>query len=407
MNETDTQTIEKKEAVEDTLKEITVEMAEAKKQKKKTPLALEILKWVFFPITLLVMLFSTFAKKVKLSISVKMLIIYTLVFALILVFFTLFYVKSIQERMPASDEAASYIHQLTVTSIILDVVFAVVFMALVAVVSTIMLNPIRKMSNKIDDITSDNLSERLEVIDTQDEIRELTDRINEMLDNLDESFTRQAHFVSDASHELKTPIAVIQGYSNLLKRWGSKDPAILDEGIDAISRESDNMKRIVEQLLLLARLGKFRMVTTRFNLSEVLDDMIEGYRVVNTTHKIVFDGDAEILVETDKNMLLESVRTLVDNAIKYTPAGGEVHVSSKLDGEKAVIRVSDTGIGISPEDLPKVFDRFYRCDKARGRDGGGSGLGLTIAKSIVEMMGGKIFVESQLGEGSTFTIELY
>ncbi len=397
---------EKKEAVEDTLREITVELA-PKPQKKKTPVALQIVKWVFFPITLLVMLYRQFTTKVKVSVSVKMLIIYTLVFALILAFFTTFYVSSMRQRLPDNAQAAAYIKQLTVTSIILDVVFCIVFMALVAVVSTLMLNPIRKMSDKIDDITSENLSERLEEIDTQDEIRELTDRINEMLDNLEESFTRQAHFVSDASHELKTPIAVIQGYSNLLKRWGAKDPAILDEGIEAISRESDNMKRIVEQLLLLARLGKFSMNKTRFNLCEVLDDMVDGYRVVNTTHKITFNGDAEITVDTDKNMLLESVRTLVDNAIKYTPAGGKINVSSFLEGEKAVIRVTDTGVGISAEDLPKVFDRFYRCDKARGRDSGSSGLGLTIAKSIVEMMGGKIFVESEVDKGSTFTIELY
>ncbi len=395
-----------KEAVEETLREITTERA-PEPQKKKTPVALTVLKWVFFPITLLIMLYKWFTKKVKVSVSVKMLIIYTLVFALILAFFTSFYVSSMRQRLPDTAQAAAYIKQLTVTSVILDIVFCVVFMALVAVVSTLMLNPIRKMSDKIDDITSENLSERLEEIDTQDEIRELTDRINEMLDNLEGSFTRQAHFVSDASHELKTPIAVIQGYSNLLKRWGAKDPAILEEGIEAISRESDNMKRIVEQLLLLAKLGKFSMNSTRFNLCEVLDDMVDGYRVVNTTHKITFNGDAEITVDTDKNMLLESVRTLVDNAIKYTPAGGEIRVSSFLEGEKAVIRVTDTGIGISAEDLPKVFDRFYRCDKARGRESGSSGLGLTIAKSIVEMMGGKIFVESEVGKGSTFTIELY
>ena len=397
---------EKKEAVEETLREITVERTEDA-QKKKTPVWLTVLKWVFFPITALVMLYNAFTKKVKVSISVKMLIIYTLVFALILTFFTMFYVSSMRQRLPDTEQAAAYLKELTVTSVILDIVFCVVFMALIAVVSTLMLNPIRKISDKIDDITSENLSERLEEIDTQDEIRELTDRINEMLDNLEESFTRQAHFVSDASHELKTPIAVIQGYSNLLKRWGAKDPAILEEGIEAISRESDNMKRIVEQLLLLARLGKFSMVKTRFNLCEVLDDMVDGYRVVNTTHAITFDGDEEITVETDKNMLLESVRTLVDNAIKYTPAGGEIKVSSRMDGEKAVIRVADTGVGISAEDLPKVFDRFYRCDKARGRETGSSGLGLTIAKSIVEMMGGEISVESEVGKGSTFTIELY
>lgn len=397
---------EKKEAVEETLREITVERTETP-EKKKTPVAVTVIKWVFFPITLLCMLFGYVSKKVKLPISVKMLIIYTVVFALILAFFTMFYVSSIRQRLPDTEIAAAYVKQLTVTSVILDVVFCIVFMALVAVVSTLMLNPIRKMTDRIDDITSDNLSARLENIDTQDELMELTDRINEMLGNLEESFTRQAHFVSDASHELKTPIAVVQGYSNMLRRWGAKDPAVLEESIDAISRESDNMKRIVEQLLLLAKIGKFSMVTSRFNLCEVLDDMVDSYRIVNTTHKISFEGDTDITVDTDKNMLLESVRTLADNAIKYTPPGGEIKVSARLEDGCALIRVSDTGIGIAPADLPKVFDRFYRCDKARGRESGSSGLGLTIAKSIVEMMGGEISVESEVGVGSVFTIKLY
>jgi signal transduction histidine kinase len=363
--------------------------------------------YVFFPFTLIAMLYKKATKNIKVPITIKMLMIYSLVFTVMLLFFTIFYLSSVSEHLSSTPEAVEYLHALRITTGILDSVFIVVFSALIAVVSSIMLHPIRKMSAGIDRITGENLSARLDIIDSQDELMELTDRINGMLDNIEESFLRQQNFVSDASHELKTPISVIAGYSNMLKRWGMKDEAVLGESIDSIAREAANMKRIVDQLLLLARLGKMNMTTERFNLCEVLDDMVEGYRMVSKAHKIFFKGEDGIFLVTDKNLLLESVRTLVDNAIKYTPEGGKITVECRTKGESALINVSDTGIGISREDIPRLFDRFFRCDKARGRETGSSGLGLTIAKSIIDMIGGEILVESKVGKGSTFTIALY
>jgi signal transduction histidine kinase len=228
-----------------------------------------------------------------------------------------------------------------------------------------------------------------------------------MLDNIEESFLRQQNFVSDASHELKTPIAVIQGYSNLLKRWGTEDKAVLSEGIDSICRESDNMRRIVEQLLLLARIGKMNMTVTQFDVCEELAALTDDYKLMDATHTFKYEGEKKIIFSTDINLLKETVRTLIDNAVKYTPAGGTIIVSCKLsDDNEAIISIQDNGIGIAKSDLPLIFDRFFRCDKVRGRESGSSGLGLTIAKSIVEMLGGKITVKSELGKGSMFTITL-
>ena len=241
-------------------------------------------------------------------------------------------------------------------------------------------------------------------MDSQDELRELTERINKMLDNLEQSFDRQKKFVSDASHELKTPIAVIQGYSNLLLRWGKSDPAVLDESLESIAREADNMKRIVEQLLLLAKIGRYMFTPENVELSAELSSVMDGYSLVCKTHKFEFVSNGEIFAKLDRNMFTECVRAVIDNAVKYSDENTAVTVTLKSEDGYAVIKIADCGQGISEADLPHIFDRFYRCDKSRNRDAHSSGLGLTIAKSIVEMMGGTIEAESELKKGSVFTL---
>ncbi|MDE6397875.1 MAG: cell wall metabolism sensor histidine kinase WalK, partial [Clostridiales bacterium] len=188
-------------------------------------------------------------------------------------------------------------------------------------------------------------------------------------------------------------------------RWGKDDPAVLSEGIEAIARESENMQRIIEQLLLLARLGNFSLNATRFNLVEVVAEIAESYKMVDFTHAIVYRCHEDaITLETDKNLVTECVRALIDNAIKYTPEGGRITVSCEMREGRAEICVEDTGVGIKEEDLPHIFERFYRCDKARGREKGSTGLGLSIAKSIVNTVGGEISVESTVGVGTKFTV---
>lgn len=271
-----------------------------------------------------------------------------------------------------------------------------------------MISPVRKITKRMSEISEENLSARLDPVDSQDELMELTDRINATLDSLQQAFERQENFVSDASHELKTPLAVIAGYANLLRRWGKDDPKVLDEAVEAISRESENMKRIVEQLLWLAKLGNFTLNNTVFNLYETVDDIVDGYSMVNAKHDISVSGDPSITLNADKNMITEAVRTLVDNAIKYTPPeNGIIKISiTRLGDGKIQLTIADNGIGISDDDKQHIFERFYRCDKVRGRESGSCGLGLTICKTIVEMMGGTISVDSALGKGSTFKIIL-
>ncbi len=392
---------------EDALETIKELKAESQPPKKRNWF-LFVLSIIFFPITGIVLLFKWASRKIKLSITIKTTIIFAFLFGVLMSAYVIFIISSIESRLTlvGTEGAWGYITRLKITSVILVAAFVALGAAIGYIASTYMMTPIRRMIKQIDEVGADNLSMRLDDVDTQDELKELTVQINEMLDELESTFERQSNFISDASHELKTPISVIQGYANMLKRWGKSDPALLDESIDTLLSEADNMKRIVQQLLLLAKIGNLSMSKSVFDMGEVLGDIVDQYKMADSKRNLSFAG-SEIFVETDKNMLIESVRALVDNAIKYTAEGGNIEVGCKRNGDGAEIWVEDNGIGISAENLPHIFERFYRCDKSRSRAAGSSGLGLTITKSIVETMGGKIQVKSELGKGSRFTIQLY
>lgn len=396
---------EKKEDALATIKEICAEKA---LPKKRHP-ALTVLMAVFFPITGIVLFSRFLMRKVRLSITVKATLIFAVLFGALIISYVIFTVASIEGHLTKieAEGAKEYLANLKTASGVLIVVFISLGTGIGYIACQYMMTPLRKMIKKIDKVDSGNLSVRLDPTDSQDELMELTGQINEMLDELESAFERQSNFISDASHELKTPISVIQGYANMLKRWGKSDPALLDESIETLLSEAENMKRIVEQLLLLAKIGSLTAVNTRFDLSEVVGETVAQYALSSSPKKPTFSSDGKIEVETDRNMLIESVRALIDNAIKYTGENGVIKVVCRRTKEGAEIEVSDNGIGISPENLPHIFERFYRCDKSRSRAMGSSGLGLTITKSIVELMGGNIEVKSEVGRGSVFTIKLY
>lgn len=363
-----------------------------------------VLIWVFFPIGLFRLFYKFLSKRFRMDITTKTSLLNSVMFFVLIVTYAVFVCVNVAHAV-RSNTPDRLLLTIVIASIVIVLIFVAMFAAFSLLTGRSMLLPVRKMMNRLDEITAEDLSARLDPVDTQDELMELTDRINSMLDGLEESFVRQSNFVSDASHELRTPISVIQGYSDLLSRWGKDDPAILNEAIDAIRSEAANMKSIVEQLLYLAKLGSFRMQLREFDLAEVVRDIVEAYEMTNVDKTIVAHISSTIPVVADRSLSVELIRIITDNAIKYTPPGGKVDISAKSDGRGgAVVVVSDDGIGIAPEELPHIFDRFYRCDKARGRETGSTGLGLAIAKSIVEMMGGGISAKSALGKGSEFTI---
>lgn len=267
---------------------------------------------------------------------------------------------------------------------------------------------LRELAGTISGIDATKLDKRLPVDGTQKELKDLANAINSMLDRIDAAYTTQVRFVSDASHELRTPIAVIQGYANLLNRWGKNDPDTLEEAIEAIKSESENMQDLVEQLLFLARGDNetLQLYPEIFDCGELVEEILHETQMIDTAHSFRMKEGARGLINADRQLMKQALRILVDNSIKYTPAEGEIVVSVTAENGLVRISVQDNGIGMNPDNLPHIFDRFYRSDESRARKTGGSGLGLSIMKWIVDRHEGKIEVISRKEIGTRTTIIL-
>jgi heavy metal sensor kinase len=284
------------------------------------------------------------------------------------------------------------------------------------------LKPVGHVTRTARLITSHNLDQRIQVPRGRDELSSLVETFNEMIFRLGKSFDQVKQFTSDASHELKTPLTVLKGEMEvaLRKERSSRDyEQVLRSNLEEINR----MSRIVEDLLLLSKTdtGEIRLEKENINLTEIVRDVVDqlsllaeakNLRLVPSNHQ------EEVLVVADELRIRQLLLNLIDNGIKYTEPGGFIQVSleKNVPPETAVSRdpregsvkiiVSDSGIGISKVDQERIFDRFYRVDKARSRDQGGSGLGLSICKWIVQAHQGNLAVESDPGRGSTFTVTL-
>ena len=230
--------------------------------------------------------------------------------------------------------------------------------------------------------------------------------LNSLLHRMQEARMQQARFVDDASHELRTPIAVIQGYANMLDRWGKDDPAVLEESITAIKHESENMKELIDQLLFLARgdNGRQKLSMEKTDLSEVMKEVWEESSMIDPDHNYVFEGNEDCMVKGDQAMIKQSIRIFVQNAAKYSAKGDNIKLAVKKKDDKVEYIVQDEGIGIAGEELSHIFERFYRSDKARNSATGGSGLGLSIAKWIIDAHKGNVEVLSRQEIGTRITV---
>ena len=263
------------------------------------------------------------------------------------------------------------------------------------------------LAGRLDGIDARQLDTRIQVDDLQEELKNVAVAINGMLDRINASYAAQMRFVSDASHELRTPIAVIQGYANLLDRWGKEDEKTLTESVSAIKDEAGNMKDLVEQLLFLARgdSNRIRLIAERVELSLLMKEVADESRMVDSGHEFIVSGGSAVIM-ADRALIKQALRILVDNAIKYTDAGGEIRLTAEMDGEFARLSVADNGIGIKPEIIPYVFDRFVRADESRTRATGGAGLGLSIAQWITVRHEGHVEVLSREGVGTKISLML-
>lgn len=231
--------------------------------------------------------------------------------------------------------------------------------------------------------------------------------LNGLLDRIRASYKQQARFVSDASHELRTPIAVIQGYVNMLDRWGKEDEAILDESIEAIKNEANHMQKLVEQLLFLARGDSNRQTLDMkvYELNAIMREVYEESLMIDEKHHYRFEESGKIKIYGDCDMLKQSARILIDNAAKYTKEGEEIVIRVGIWKDGAPFYgIQDNGIGMSTEDVSHAFERFYRADAVRGSKTGGTGLGLSIAKWIVDKHQGYYDIVSREGLGTRFSV---
>lgn len=275
-------------------------------------------------------------------------------------------------------------------------------------ISNRILRPIRNITETAKDIEIKNLEKRIALTDSNDELHELAKTFNHMLNRIQMGFEKQRRFVSDASHELRTPITVISGYAEMLDRWGKKDPSALQEGIDAIKSEANNMYGLIEKLLFLARADQNRQLLKKapLNTEHLIEEVFQETCIIAPNHNISLAQNDPAMICADAPSIKQMLRIFIENSINYTPKGGKIIISAKKVEPYFEITVKDTGIGIPDEDQSHVFTRFYRVDKSRSKITGGTGLGLSIASWIAEQYDCTIHLDSKAGEGTTITIHI-
>ncbi len=290
--------------------------------------------------------------------------------------------------------------------VLLSTISGIIIMSLIGMLSiNKFLKPVYKATEFIKNFEFNNLSERIEIENKNDEFGILIQAFNNMLTRIERSFIQQSRFVSDASHELRTPISVIKGYISLLDRWGKNDPSVLQESIDHIKEEISNMANLIEKLLFLAR-GEsqhLKICNEMFFLKDLIEELIIDTKLLSSK-PINYNFNTNTAIYADKKFFKQMLRALIDNSMKFTDKNGKINIEAYFENNSLILKVMDNGIGIRAENMPHLFDRFYRADEDRSKDTGGSGIGLSVVKWIVELYNGSISVKSEIGKGSCFTI---
>jgi len=296
------------------------------------------------------------------------------------------------------------------------VIFAVLFPALLAILSVLgyvfmkqAFSPVKRMVAVTKSITAEDLSLRLDPLDSRDEIGELAETLNEMISRLDLSFTQIKQFSGDVSHELKTPLTELKCNAEVALRK-ERTTGEYQNALKNVIEDAEQLQKIIEDLLFLARMDahSIPLSFTTLALNEVFFEVFENTHLLAKQKKLAigFEEIEHVHIKGDIGLLKRLLTNLISNAIQYTPTGGEITFSLHRESNHAVLIISDTGIGISEEALPYIFDRFYRVDPSRSHETGGSGLGLAIAQKIAEVHGGKIYVQSTVGKRTMFRVSL-
>ena len=315
---------------------------------------------------------------------------------------------AITNRLDNLKQLKEELNQLALSILFVSAIIAIVLGYLL---SNQMTKPIKKIQEIISSISEENIStKRIKVSEKNDEFAIVSEHFNELLDKISFYIDQQKHFVEDVSHELRTPVAIVEGHLKLLNRWGKDDPEVLEESLQASLVELQRMKTLVQEMLDLSRAPQvkeqYKDATT--NVTEVAKQVVHNFRVLYPEFIFTFDDDLkrDLWIPIYLNHLEQVVIILMDNAVKYSLDRKEIILSLSKGEEHVEIAVQDFGMGMTEEDRKKVFSRFYRVDKARSRERGGNGLGLSIAKELIESYDGEISVTTLLNHGSIFKITL-
>ena len=311
-------------------------------------------------------------------------------------------------RMAKLTEMKKQLQKLYIQLLIME---AVVAIGLAYFISRLISKPIEQIHDIIASINEDNIdSKRLIIPKKNDEFAVVSQQFNELLDKISFYISQQKHFVEDVSHELRTPVAIVEGHLKLLNRWGKDDPEVLEESLEASLAEIKRMKTLVQEMLDLSRAPQVREqykdATTE--VVDTLTQIVSNFKVLYPDFTFVFDIDskADLLSPIYRNHFEQVIIILLDNAVKYSTNRKEIIVSLSTVADQVEIGIQDFGMGLSEEDKKKVFSRFYRVDKARSRERGGNGLGLSIAKELIEGYNGSISLTSHLDQGTVFKVKL-
>ncbi len=270
------------------------------------------------------------------------------------------------------------------------------------------LNPVRVMIEKVKSIGNKNFNSKIFIDSTEDELKEYAYAFNHMSSQISEYIEKQKQFISDASHELATPITVIVGHADMLIRWGKENPTTLDAGLLTIKNEAISMNELIENLLFFARTDNQKISYDRkpINLTSLLHECVMEQKMLHPAFEIIFEYDKPFLILADYEAMKRVIRIIVTNSIKFSPHEKQITITMEKTSHATNVCFSDKGIGMDPAYASKIFHRFFRIDDSRTKQTGGTGLGLSIAKEIMDAHHFSITAQSNINEGTTITIQM-
>lgn len=299
------------------------------------------------------------------------------------------------------------ISMMTYIAIVIGFAFVILTMIISYFFSIQMVRPIESIARQLKYVEENGFSERLLLNTGAEETDYMVKAFNSMMDTLEEAFNQQKQFVEDASHELRTPLQIIHGHLNLISRWGKDKPEVLDESLDISLEELKRINRLVEELLMLTKNdGEAFLEIEEIEVNTEINNRVQAFKRVNPAYNFELDlSSDDIYFKINRHHFDQMLTIFIDNAIKYDTTHKHIVLSTEKKPNGIIIKVKDHGMGVPKEDIDSIFDRFYRVDKSRSRQKGGNGLGLSIAKKLIETYRGNVHAESIEGEYTTIIIE--